>query len=526
MIRAALLACAGLLWIAALAYGQVSPTRASAPHGRGATGVHQTPTDPVGEVQVEGNARIEAGTIRSYMLLGPGDPFNADRIDRSLKTLYATGLFSDVKLHREGSALVVSVVENPLVNRVAFEGNHKLGDDQLKPVVQLRSRAVYTPTQAAADRQSLLDFYARHGRFAATVEPKVIRLPDNRVDVVFEINDGPSTLISRITFIGNHAFGEAALREVIDSRQAIWWRFLSTSDNYDADRMNYDKELLRRFYLKNGYVDFAVEASNAELSPDRKSFFVTYTLHEGPRYRLSKVSIDSKLANFTEASLLHDVELSKGDWYDGDAVERSVQAISDDVQARGQPFVEVHPNISRDPAKHTVDLKFDVIQGPRVYVERIDIVGNTRTEDKVIRREFRLAEGDSFNAGAVRRSRQRLQDLGYFNTVDITTAPGSTADKAILTTTVDEKSTGEFTIGGGYSIVFFDLVNIVMLYIIFVGSGIDAGSTARSARRRARSISAPRIPISSTATWSAGSICSSPRTTTTTSPPIASGVPA
>jgi len=433
------------------------------------------PGDVVQDVRVEGNARIEAGTIRSYMLLGPGDAFDADRIDRSLKTLYATGLFSDVKLRREGGTLVVTVVENPIVNRIAFEGNHKLNDDQLRPVVQLRARAVFTPAQAAADRQRLLDFYAHHGRFAATVEPKIIRLSDNRVDVVFEINDGPSTLISRITFIGNRAFSESALRDVIDSRQAVWWRFLSTSDNYDSERSNYDKELLRRFYLKNGYTDFEVLGVNAELAPDRSSFFLTYTLREGERYRVGKISVDSKLAKFTGASLLPDIQLSEGDWYDGDAVERSVQAISDDVQAHGQPFVEVHPNISRNPAKHTVDLVFNVIEGPRVYVERIDIVGNTRTEDKVVRREFRLAEGDAFSAAAIRRTRQRLQDLGYFNNVTVATATGSAPDKTILTANVDEKSTGELTIGGGYSTDAGALLNLGLRERNFVGTGIDAG---------------------------------------------------
>jgi outer membrane protein insertion porin family len=431
--------------------------------------------DVIQAVRVEGNARIEAGTIRSYMLLGPGDAFNADRIDRSLKTLFATGLFSDVKLHREGQTLVVNVVENPIVNRIAFEGNHKLSDDQLRPIIQLRPRAVFTGAQAAADRQTLLDFYARRGRFAATVEPKIIHLSENRVDVVFEINDGPSTLISRIAFVGNHAFSESSLRDVIDSRQSAWWRFLSTSDNYDAERINFDKELLRRFYLKNGYVDFEVTSANAELSPDRTSFFLTYTLKEGERYRVGTVSVDSKLPKFPSATLLHDVEFGPGDWYDGDAVERSVQAISNDVQAHDQPFVEVHPTITRDPAKHTVNLVFNVIEGSRIYVERINIVGNSRTKDKVIRREFQFAEGDAFSAAAIRRTRQRLQDLGYFNTVTITSSQGSTPDKAVVTATVDEKSTGELTLGGGYSTDAGALVNLGLRERNFIGTGVDAG---------------------------------------------------
>ncbi|MBV9786004.1 MAG: outer membrane protein assembly factor BamA [Acidisphaera sp.] len=455
---------------------RASPVRTRGARTRPAPAVTQgRPGDTIQAIRIEGNQRIEPGTIQSYMLLAPGDPFDPDRIDRSLKTLYATGLFSDVSLRREGSTLVVHVAENPLVNRVAFEGNSHLTDEQLRAEVQLRPRAVFTTAQAQGDRQRLLDLYAHHARFAAKVDPKIIRLPENRVDVVFAINEGPPTLISRIAFVGNHAFGEGRLREVVNSRQSVWWRFLSTSDNYDPEHINFDKELLRRFYLRNGYADFEVQDATAELSPDRRSFFVTFLLHEGERYRVGKVSVDSKLPRLDGAVLLPDVQLGAGDTYDGDAVERSVTAIQDDVQNRGYAFVDVRPRIARDQAKHTVDLVFDVTEGPRVYVERIDIVGNTRTEDKVIRREFRLAEGDAFNAAAIRRSRQRLQDLGYFNNVNITSAPGSTPDRAVVTTTVQEKSTGELTVGGGYSTDAGALLNLGLRERNFIGTGVDAG---------------------------------------------------
>ncbi len=422
-----------------------------------------------------GNQRIEAGTIQSYMTLQVGDPFDPARMDASLKTLFATGLFSDVNLKREGNSLVVTVTENPIVNRIAFEGNHLVTDEQARTIVQLKPRAVFTAAQAQDDRQHLLDAYARRGRFSATVTPKIIRLPDNRVDVVFEINDGPSTLISRISFVGNHAFSEDKLREVINSRETIWWRFLSTSDSYDPERSAFDRELLRRFYLKNGYVDFKVDSSNAELAPDRSSFFLTYTLSEGERYRVASVTIKSTLPHVSDESLRGDLQLGVGDWYDGDAVERTVTAMSDDVQSRDIAFVEVRPEISRDSTKHTVDLVFNVINGPRVYVERINIDGNTRTEDKVIRREFRLAEGDALNAAAIRRSRQRLTDLGYFSNVSITNAPGSTPDKTVVNTTVVEKSTGELSFGGGYSTDAGALLNAGLRERNLVGTGIDAG---------------------------------------------------
>jgi outer membrane protein insertion porin family len=426
-------------------------------------------------ISIVGNQRIEAGTIESYMTLQVGDPFDPERMDRSLKTLFATGLFSNVTLRREGNTLVVTVTENPIVNKVAFEGNHKVTDEQARTVVQLRARAVFTPAQAQDDRQRLLDAYARQGRFAATVTPKIIKLPDNRVDVVYEIDEGPSTLISRISFVGNRAFSESKLRDVINSRETIWWRFLSTSDSYDPERIQFDRELLRRFYLKNGYVDFSVVSSNAELSPDRKSFFVTYTISEGERYRVGSVSIKSTLRNVEGDSLRPDLQFSAGDWYDGDAVERSVTAMSDDVQARGIAFVEVKPQISRDPEKHTVDLVFNVDEGPRVYVERIDITGNTRTEDKVIRREFRLAEGDALNSGAIRKSRQRLTDLGYFSNVNITNSPGSASDRTVLNAAITEKSTGELSFGGGYSTDAGALLNAGLRERNLIGTGIDAG---------------------------------------------------
>ncbi len=482
-VRAALLAASCLsiaVAIPASAQQRAAPPRrpqAQPAAARPAPGTIQA-------VHVEGNERIEEGTIRSYMLVQPGDAFDPDRIDRSLKTLYATGLFQDVNLMRQGDTLIVKVVENPIVNRIAFEGNHKLTDEQLRADLQLRARAVFTPGLAQSDRQRMLNLYTKRGRYNVTIEPEIIRLAQNRVDVIFQIHEGDATLISRIAFVGNHAFSEDRLKEVVTSRQEAFWRFLSTSDNYDPERINFDKELLRRFYLKNGYADVDITGSAAELSPNRDGFFITFTIKEGDRYRVGKVTANSQLRNLSGDSVLPDVEVSAGDWYDGDAVERSVQAITDDVQGRGYAFVEVKPRISRNREAHTVDLVFDVSEGPRVYVERIDIQGNTRTEDKVIRREFRLAEGDPFNASLLRRSRQRLQDLGYFNSVQVSTQPGSTTDKAIINTNVDEKATGELTLGGGFSTDAGFLVNAGLRERNLVGTGIDAGLNGILAQRR------------------------------------------
>lgn len=456
--------------------GTPAPTAAPVPVLAPAPGTIQA-------IRVEGNERIEAGTIRSYMLVQPGDPFDPGRIDRSLKTLYATGLFQDVNLSRQGDILLVKVVENPLVNRVSYEGNQLLTDDQLKDIVQLRPRSVFTPAAAEADRQRILDAYAKRGRFSTVVTPEIIRQAQNRVDVVFKIADGPSAFISRITFVGNHAFSESRLGDVVNSRQHTWWRFLSTSDEYDPARINFDKELLRRFYLKNGYADFEVKDVTAELSPDRSSFFLTYSLSEGPRYRVGKVTINSQLRGVTGESLRKDLQFDEGDWYDGDAVGRTADAMEQDIRGRGYSFVEAKPEVTRNRSKHIVDLTFTVDEGPRVYVERINIVGNVRTEDKVIRREMRLAEGDPFDPEALRRSRTRLQDLNYFQSVTMEPSPGSSPDKSIITTTVQEKSTGQVTLGGGYATDAGALVDAGISESNLVGTGINAGINGILAQR-------------------------------------------
>ncbi len=442
------------------------------------------PNAPIADIKVEGNQRIEEGTIKSYMVAQPGESFDTERLDRSLKALYATGLFSDVSIRRDGATLVVKVSENPIVNRIVFEGNKKLTDENLRSAVQLRSRAVFTPALAQIDRQKILDEYAKKGRFGARVEPKIIMLDQNRVDLVFEVDDGASTYVSRIAFVGNKAFSEGRLKEIVGSREEAFWRFLSSSDSYDPERVSFDKELLRRFYLRNGYADVEISTANAELSPDRSAFFLTFTINEGERYRVGDIKVKSSLRNLDGEALMPFVLQGQGDWYDGDAVEKTVTALNDEVQTRGFAFVDVKPQIQRNKDKKTVDLVFDVGEGPRVYVERIDIAGNVRTKDSVIRREFRLAEGDAFNAALVRRSRQRLDDLGYFTSVAVSSAPGSAPDKAIINASVEEKATGELTIGGGYSSDAGALANVGLRERNFIGTGVDAGITGVLAQKR------------------------------------------
>lgn len=437
-------------------------------------------------IEVQGNQRIEADTIRSYMLLQPGDMPDADRLDRSLKTLFATGLFRDVEVRQDGSRIVVRVVENPIINRVAFEGNRAILDDTLRGEVQLRPRAVFTPAAAQSDRQRILELYARRGRFSATVEPKIIELEQNRVDVVFEIDDGAAALISRINFVGNRAFSDSRLKEIVISREAAWYRPLSTTDSYQPERLNFDRELLRRFYLRQGYADINVTGAVAELAPDRSGFFVTYTLDEGTRYRVGRVEVTSSVRNLDGAALRPQVDASEGDWYDGDAVERSVEAITTEANRLGFPFIEVTPRVTREREERRVDLVFEVADGPRAYVERIDITGNLRTEDRVIRREFRIAEGDPLNPAQVRRSRDRIRNTGYFGDVQIGSSPGSAPDRVVLTTQVQERATGELSLGGGYSTDAGFLADLGLRERNLGGTGIDARFNFTLAQRRSQ----------------------------------------
>ncbi|MFC3124724.1 outer membrane protein assembly factor BamA [Pseudoroseomonas globiformis] len=477
--RALLLAATCLVPALMPADVQAQPRRAA-----GAPG--QVSGSTITGIDIQGNQRIEADTIRSYMLIQPGDAYNGDGVDRSLRTLFATGLFRDVQITRQGERLVVRVQENPIVNQVAFEGNSALSDDTLRPVITLRERAVFTPATAQADRQRLLELYARRGRFAARVEPKIIERDQNRVDVVFEITEGDSALISRVNFIGNEAFSDSRLKEIVASRESAWYRVFSTSDTYDPERLNFDRELLRRYYQREGYADVQITDATAELAPDRSGFFVTYTIKEGPRYRVGKVDINSSLRNVTGADLTPALTIRQGDWYDGDAVENMNQTLIDRANLAGAPFVEVEPRITRHPEDRRVDVAFNVAEGPRAYIERIDITGNTRTQDRVIRREMRMVEGDAFNAAQLNRSRQRIRDLGYFSDVQIAPQPGGTPDRVVLNANVTERATGEISLGGGYSTDAGALADLGLRERNLLGTGIDGRINTTIAQRRSQ----------------------------------------
>ena len=440
--------------------------------------------EPIQEIRIEGNQRIEPETVRSYMQLNPGDPFDAKRIDQALKNLFGTGLFADVNFRREGNALVVHVTENPIINKLAFEGNRRIDDDALQAEVQLRPRVVYTQARVQADVKRILDLYRRSGRFAATVEPKIIKLDQNRVNLVFEINEGDVTEVRRIDFVGNKVFSDGDLRDEIVTQEAAFYRFLSTTDTYDPDRLTLDKEALRKFYLSEGYADFRVVSAVAELSPDQEAFFITFTVEEGERYKLGTVDIKTTLKDLDPESLRDIVTTEEGDWYNADLVDETVQAISDRVGSLGYAFVDVRPRIDRDAENKILNLTYDIQEGPKVYVERIDISGNVRTQDKVIRREFRLAEGDAFSTAKLRRTEQRLKNLGFFESVDIQAVPADSPDKTVIKVKVAEKSTGELSFGAGFSTSDGPLGNVGVRERNLLGKGYDLRAQFNISGRR------------------------------------------
>lgn len=406
---------------------------------------------PIREIRVVGNRRVEPETVRTYLRFGVGDAYDASRVDASIKSLFATGLFSDVQIDRDGPVVVITVAENPVINQVAFEGNREVDKATLENEVQLKPRAVFTRAKVQADVQRVLDVYRRQGRFAATVSPKLIELDSNRVNVVFEIDEGGATKVKAINFIGNKAFSDSQLRDIITTSQSGLFDFLKSTNVYDPDRLALDRELLRQYYLKNGYADVRVVSANAELDRDGSGFFITFVVDEGEIYKFGSVEIESLLAQVDGNSLRGEMLTVAGTLYNQASMDKTVEKLTLLVSEQGYPFARVRPKASRDAAARAINVTYTIDEGPRVYIERININGNTRTRDYVIRREFRLAEGDAFNPLMVDKAKQRLQNLGFFKGVEIKRRPGSAPDRVTLDVEVLEQSTGELSFGAGYS---------------------------------------------------------------------------
>ncbi|HML07647.1 MAG TPA: outer membrane protein assembly factor BamA [Xanthobacteraceae bacterium] len=400
---------------------------------------------------VEGNRRVEAATVRSYFKVAPGERLDAAKIDAALKALYASGLFEDVRISQSGGRLIVTVVEAPVIDRLAFEGNTRIKDEQLQQEIQSRARGTLSRAAVQADVQRIIEVYHRNGRFDVRVVPKIIRRPNNRVDLIFEIKEGEKTGVKSIVFVGNKAYSDYRLKDVIKTSESHWFSFLQTTDVYDPDRIEADRDLIRRFYLSHGYADVQVVAATGEYDPAKKGFIITFTIEEGALYHFGAIDIQSNIRAVNSESLRPILRTHPGAVYNGDAVEKTVEALTVEIAKHGYPFATVRPRGDRNPQQHTIGVTYIVDEGVRAYIERINVRGNTRTRDYVIRREFDISEGDPYNRALIDRAERRIKNLNYFKTVKITNEPGSAPDRVVINVDVEEQSTGDFSIMGGYS---------------------------------------------------------------------------
>ncbi|WP_353217215.1 outer membrane protein assembly factor BamA [Sandarakinorhabdus sp.] len=406
----------------------------------------------VRSVVVRGTERLEPETVRSYLNLAIGDRYDRDGLDTALKALYASELFADATIRDDNGALTVEVKENPVINRIVIEGGKRVKEEKIREEIRLAPRQIFTRSKARADLGRILELYRRGGRFAASVEPKIIQLEQNRVDVVFEINEGPKSKIRQINILGNVKKKEGEIRKQMASKQSRPWRFFSSNDTYDPDRLAYDQQKLRQYYLTEGYADFRVASVVAELTPDKKDFLVTYVVEEGERYKFGKVDLKSDLRDIKPSEFRPIIRMKEGDWYDAQAIENTVEGLSETAGLLGYAFADVRPNFERDKEKLVMNVTFQIGEVPRVYVEKVAINGNTITYDQVIRREFRLAEGDAFNSIKVKRTKDRLLGLGFFqDKLDIEQKPGTTPDRIVLEANVEERPTGELQLSAGFS---------------------------------------------------------------------------
>ena len=451
---------------------QPTPTVEVAPAAQTPAPAAQQERLVVNRILVRGNQRIDQTTVLSYLPIQPGDPFDPAVLDVAVRTLTRTDLFADVQLGVQANGdLIVEIVENPIINQVVFEGNGAIGEEKLREEITLAPRGIYTRARVQEDVGKIVELYRLSGRISATVTPKLVQLEQNRVDVIFEIDEGPETGVRAITFLGNTAFADGDLQEVMITKESEWWRIFGSNDNYDPNRLDYDREQLRKFYTNRGYYDFRVLSAIAELAPDDSAFGITITVDEGDRYNFGTVEVVTENDRLNPDFLQRLLPIRTGDLYESDKIEAAVDALTFAAGSAGYAFVEIEPAYRANPETDTVDVTFNVREGQRVYVDRINVIGNTRTLDNVIRREMMLTEGDAFNRTLLERSRNNLRGLGFFKDVTVEEARGSAPDRSVVNVTVQEQPTGELSVGAGFSSVDSFVVNLGVTERNFRGRG-------------------------------------------------------
>ena len=442
MIRLKLLAC--LVAGACVWSGGIETMALSGAYAQSGPAIRQ--------IRVVGNKRIAPETVKNYLTFREGERYDGQKADDSLKALIATGLFENVNISQNGGVVTVSLNESPIINQVVFEGNKEIKDETLAPEVQLKARSVFSRAKVQADVQRILDVYRRSGYYAVQVDAQIIQLDNDRVNLAFVIQEGQETKVLNITFVGNRAFSDSQLRSAVTTTETNFLSFLKSTDVYDPDRLNLDRELLRRYYLKNGYADARVVSAVADLDREGKGFFITFTVEEGELYQFGNVDIESTLPSIEPASLHgRDVLTHRGEIYNAEYIDTTTEKLTLAVAERGYAFGQIRPRVDRDPIGRTISVVYVVEQGPRVYIERINVIGNARTKDYVVRREIRLAEGDAYNRLLAEQARLRLQKLNFFKAVKLTREQGSSPDRVVLNFLVEEQPTGELSLAGGYS---------------------------------------------------------------------------
>ncbi len=435
------------------------------------------PTALVNHITIDGNERIDSQTIISYLPIQPGQTVDSEMIDLAVKTLYNTDLFSDVQIAMNGNDMVVNVVESPIINQVVFEGNHAMTKDKLRDEVQIRPRGIFTKAKVQEDVQRIVELYRKSGRISAVVTPKIVELPQKRVDLIFEISEGPKTGVADVNFIGNHAFSDNELKGVVVTQKTYWWKFFASQDNYDPDRMDYDREQLRKYYTNRGYYDFNVISAVAELTPNRKDFDISYTMDEGQKYNFGRINIKTDNDKLKADDLMRAISIKPGQLYESDRVQKAVDDLTYAAGANGFAFVDIRPDEEPDATNHTVDLTFNVHEGARVYIDKINIVGNTATLDRVIRRQMLVSEGDAYNKALIERSKIYIAGLGFFKEGDdgvkIDEKPSPVPGKTNLDVTVQEQPTGELSFGAGFSSIQKFILDIGVSQHNFRGTGQD-----------------------------------------------------
>ncbi|MGA0543268.1 outer membrane protein assembly factor BamA [Neotabrizicola sp. VNH66] len=422
-------------------------------------------------VQVQGNERVDAATILSYAGIKRGAEVTAGGLNDAYQRIVASGLFEAVEIVPQGSTLVIKVVEYPFVNVINFEGNARIKDEELAKIIQSKSRRVYSPSTAEADAAAIAEMYRVRGRMAATVEPKIIRRDGNRVDLVFEITEGKVVEIERLSFVGNRAFSDRRLRQILETKQAGFLRNLIQRDTFVPERLELDKQVLTDFYRSRGYIDFEVLDASAEFSRERDATFVTFTLREGLPYTIGDVTTVSEVDGLSAEEFATVQKIKAGQTWSPTLIDNNIARMENLALKKGANFVRVEPRITRDDRNQRVNIEFAITRGEKVFVERIDIEGNATTLDQVVRRQFRTVEGDPFNAREIRQSAERIRALGFFSDAQVTAEPGSSPDQVVVNVDVEEQPTGSLGFGLSYSVTSGIGANISFSESNFLGRG-------------------------------------------------------